>query len=159
MFGWLCNTAYSESLTGSPISGNPENHSQYTSYGLSGNERISPHDWIVENEIYVFDDRVIIDIDNAKWATFTDTNSMDPVLDYGANAIQIVPESEDDIHIGDIVAYRSELTDAHIIHRVIDIGSDDLGKYYIMKGDNNTKVDPEKVRFKQINRIVVAIIY
>jgi hypothetical protein len=50
MFGGVCNTAYSESLTGSPISGNPENHSQYTSYGLSGNERISPHDWIVEND-------------------------------------------------------------------------------------------------------------
>ncbi len=159
MFGWLCNTAYSESFTGIPISGNSVDHSQHTSYGSSGNERISPHDWISENDIYVFDDRVIIDVDNAKWATFTDTNSMDPVLDYGSNAIEIVPESEDDIHVGDIVAYRSDVADSHIIHRVIEIGSDDLGKYYVMKGDNNTKVDPEKVRFEQINRIVVAIIY
>jgi len=68
-------------------------------------ERNSPQDRIKDWQIEVYQNRVVINIDDAQWAAFADTNSMDPVLDKGANAIQIVPKSEDDIKVGDIVSY------------------------------------------------------
>jgi uncharacterized protein (UPF0248 family) len=46
-----------------------------------------------------------------------------------------------------------------IIHRVVKIGQDSEGWYAILKGDNLSQEDPEKVRFDQVQRVVVAIIY
>jgi Fe-S-cluster formation regulator IscX/YfhJ len=42
---------------------------------------------------------------------------------------------------------------------VIETGEDSNGWYAIFKGDNNPIRDPSKVRFSQIRRIVVAVIY
>jgi len=122
-------------------------------------ERPSPSDRIKENQIKVYEDKVVIQINNAKWAGFTDTNSMDPLLDEDSNAIQIIPESEDEILVGDIITYESELMEGLIIHRVIVISEDEQGKYFIAKGDNNPDPDPEKIRFYQIKRILVGILY
>ena len=127
--------------------------------GLSNEEKPSPYDWVTENKISVEKDKVVINVPNAQWSKFTDTNSMDPVIDEGANAIQIVPSDRSQIHVGDIVSYESDYADGIIIHRVIEIGYDDKGWYCIMKGDNNPGNDPGKVRFSQIRRVVVAIIY
>ena len=102
---------------------------------------------------------MVIKIEDPEWATFTDTNSMDPIIDYGANAIEIVPKSEDDIHLGDIVSYKSLYSDSTIIHRVVEIGQDEKGTYYRLKGDNNEYNDPGKVWFSQIKRVLVAVIY
>lgn len=122
-------------------------------------ERPSPQDRIKEEQIHVYDDRVVIRIDNPEWSAFTDTNSMDPVLDYGANGIHIKPTKPSDIAIGDIVAYQPHGSEKTIIHRVISIEADDDGLYYILKGDNNPREDPGKIRFSQIKRVLVAIIY
>ncbi len=122
-------------------------------------EKGSPYDWIPENDIHVSDEGVVINIKNPEWAKFTDTNSMDPVIDIDSNAIQIIPESEDMIHIGDIVSYKSRYAEGTIIHRVIRIGTDEDGWYAIMKGDNLKQEDPGKVRFSQIKRVLVAVIY
>ncbi len=119
----------------------------------------SPSDWIKEEQIRVYDNRIIIDIENPEWARFTDTNSMDPVFDYGSNAIEIVPEKPEQIHVGDIASYNSKYATGTIIHRIIEIDSDEGGWFAKMKGDNNPYSDPEKIRFNQIQRIVVAIIY
>ena len=127
--------------------------------GMGNDEQVSPYDWISEGKITVNKDKVIIDLENAVWSKFTDTNSMDPVIDKGANAIQIIPKDISDVHVGDIVSYDSKYADGTIIHRVIEIGYDDKGWYCIMKGDNNKNQDPGKVRFNQIKRITVAIIY
>jgi hypothetical protein len=118
----------------------------------------SPDDWIREGNIEIYNDRVIIYIDNASISRYEDSNSMVPVLDSGVNGIRIVPEP-DDIHIGDIVSYEAGWIDGLVVHRVVYIGEDELGKYYILKGDNNTKNDPEKVRFEQIRYVTVALIY
>ena len=125
--------------------------------GENAPERDSPLDRISESQIHVYQDRVVLDIQNAQWSTFTDTNSMDPVLDAGANAIQVVPQSADEISVGDIISY--EYGDGIIIHRVVEIGSDELGWYAIAKGDNNLYRDPGKVRFYQVKRVVVAIVF
>jgi signal peptidase I len=128
--------------------------------GAGGNkDKSSPYDWIKPTQIFVYSDRVVIKIKNPEWSMFMDTNSMDPVIDSSSNAIEIVPKDKNDIHIGDIVAYKSKYHDGIITHRVVDIGYDSKGWYARLKGDNNERIDPGKVRFEQIKRVVVAIIY
>ena len=122
-------------------------------------ERPSPCSRIEENQIYVFQDQIIIDFKDAEWATFTDTNSMDPVIDAGANALEYVPKSESEICVGDIVSYKSNYADGIIIHRVVEIGEDSQGWYATMKGDNNPYQDPGRIRFDQVERVVIGIIY
>ena len=126
---------------------------------LSGVERLSPPDHIKEENIHVYSDRVVIDIENPEWATFTSTKSMDPIIDVGANSIQIVPQNKSIVGVGDIASYESVYATGTIIHRIVHIGEDELGTYYYLKGDNNILKDPGKVRFNQIRRITVGIIY
>ncbi len=120
-------------------------------------ERISPQDRISESNIQVLPDKVVLNLEGAKWATFADTNSMDPIFDKGANAIQIEPKSVNDIEVGDIVTYKRG--DRLIIHRVIEKNIDAEGWYFIVKGDNNATPDAGKIRFDDITRVVVAIVY
>jgi len=149
MLGLIFNDAYSElSSLERPLS-----------LFQDGIEKNSPGDWIKEDQIKVYNDRVIINLKDAEWASFTNTNSMDPVLDEKTNAIEIIPKSSDNIHVGDIISYKSDYADGTIIHRVIKIGSDEEGWYCIVKGDNNQSPDPGKIRFNQIKRVLVAIIY
>ena len=128
------------------------------SYSIEEKNTSSPSDWIKENQIQVQKDKVIINIENAKWAKFTDTDSMLPFLDENSNAIEVIPRNENDIKIGDIVSYRAFTNDI-VIHRVIEKGVDEQGVYFILKGDNNPYPDPEKVRFSQVQRVLVAVIY
>ena len=119
----------------------------------------SPADRIKDEQIHVYQDRIVIDLKNAEWAGFTDTNSMDPVIDIEANAIEIIPKSEDEIQVGDIISYKSNYADGTIIHRVIEIGQDNYGWFCRVKGDNLASPDPGKVRFPDIERVVVGILY
>ncbi|MBW2965637.1 hypothetical protein KY342_00875 [Candidatus Woesearchaeota archaeon] len=149
--GWLSNTVYSN-LSGiefeSPFS-----------FTFKAPEIQSPSDHIKEEQIHVYEDRILIDLENAMWARFTDTNSMDPLFDIEANTIEIKPESEEDIHVGDVISYRPDGEKNLIVHRVIEIGNDNNGWYAVAKGDNIDRADPDKIRFSQINGIMVAIIY
>jgi len=119
--------------------------------------RISPANHISEQDIQLYNDEVVIKLDNPQWASFAPTHSMDPVFDVGNHAIQVVPQSPDDISVGDIVSYK--YNNEIIIHRVIEKGVDGQGTYFILKGDNNPTPDPDKVRFDQITRLTVAVIY
>ena len=119
----------------------------------------SPYDRIKESQIKVYKDKVVIEIEDAQWASFEDTNSMDPILDEGANAIQVIPKSYHDIHVGDIISYESEYAEGIFVHRVVKVGFDPDGWYCIAKGDNNPDLDPGKIRFSQIKKVVIAIIY
>lgn len=127
--------------------------------GPSAPEVISPSDSISESQIQIYDDRVVIYVDNAFLAEYLDTNSMDPVLDAGANGLLVIPESEGDIEVGDIVSYQPEGISDLVVHRVASIGTDSLGVYYTLKGDNNKSSDPERVRFSQIRYETLVIIY
>ena len=90
-------------------------------------DKNSPYDWIKPEQIFVYNDQVIIEISNPEWSIFTDTKSMDPLIDSTSNAIEIIPRNENDIHIGDIIAYKSKYKDGIVTHRVVDIGYDALG--------------------------------
>lgn len=122
-------------------------------------EKPSPKNRIAQNNITVYDDKIIITLNNPEWAMFTDTNSMDPTLDTEAHAIEIIPKNESEIQVGDIVSYESEYADGTIIHRITQINHDEDGWYAKAKGDNIENEDPGKIRFNQIRRVVVAIIY
>ena len=124
---------------------------------FGGKEQHSPGDWIKEDQIKVYQDRVILEIPNAIWAGFTDTNSMDPLIDIDSNAIEIIPQSPDLIQPGDVISYQTE--QGVIIHRVIKKDEDNQGIYYTVKGDNNTFADPVRVRFDDVKGVVVAVIY
>src|SRR3989338_9757381 len=63
-------------------------------------EQFSPFNRISQDNIHVYSDRVTIDIDNPIWASFADTNSMDPLLDEGSYGVEVKPKSENDINVG-----------------------------------------------------------
>ena len=120
-------------------------------------EQHSPNDWVKENQIHVYPNRVILDLKDATWASFANTNSMDPFIDEKSNAIEILPDSANEIQIGDVISYQTNY--GVIIHRVIDKSKDSQGIYYIVKGDNNPFTDAIKVRFSDVKGVVVAVIY
>ena len=163
LLGWLSSNAYSHvdsALSSYDFRLDQDNADSFSKMlEVAAKEKASPKDRIKEHQIRVFSDGVAIQVKDPEWSTFTDTNSMDPVLDKGANAIHIVPDDADEIEVGDIVAYRSEYSTGTVIHRVIKTGKDEDGDYFILKGDNNPSADPGKVRFEQIERVLVAIIY
>jgi hypothetical protein len=150
LLGWLSNSAYSDVFIG-----NVE-----IPYSLSSNtERDSPSDWIKQDQIHVYNDKIVIDLIDAEWAEFEDTNSMDPIIDVSANSIEIKPKNPEFLQVGDIVSYRSKYADGLIIHRIHDIGYDADGWYAILKGDNNPRPDPGKIRFDQIEGVLVGVLY
>lgn len=152
MLGFLTSNIYAD------ISTNIETPSDMLNDNRT-DEVPSPSKWIKENQIGVYSQRVILDIEDPQWAMFTDTHSMEPVISSRSYAIEIVPESEDQINVGDIISYNSKYADGTIIHRVIEKGYDSQGTYFILQGDNNPTPDPGRVRFDQVQRVVVAIIY
>ena len=125
----------------------------------NGEEKQSPADRIQDSDINVFANSVRIDIKNAKWRKFIDSNSMDPLIDEGTTTIEIKPKNADEIEVGDIIAYKVEGYDYAFVHRVIEIGNDEMGIYFVTKGDNYSMEDQEKVRFSDVEGIVVGILY
>ena len=150
MLGFLSSNIYASINTEKPANINTGNFTD---------EVPSPGSWIKDSQIGVYSQRVVLEVDDPQWATFTDTHSMEPVISSRSHAIEVVPKSTDQIKVGDIVSYKSQYADGIIIHRVLSIGHDSDGTYFIMKGDNNSSPDPGRVRFSQIQRVVVAIIY
>ncbi len=125
---------------------------------LSGEEKPSPQDRIKDSDVHAYGEGVRIDIKNAKWRKYIDSNSMDPLIDEGTTTIELKPKNAKEIEAGDIIAYKMEGYDYALVHRVIEIGEDAGGIYFIAKGDNFWKEDP-KVRFSQVEGIVVGILY
>jgi len=124
----------------------------------SGGQVLLPSDRVEQSRVHVFPDGVVIDVENVRWAEYGG-DSMEPVLGVGANGLELVPESEADVHVGDIAAYEPNWSDGLIAHRVVGIRSDDEGTYYVLKGDNAALADPGRVRFSQIRYVLIGVIY
>ena len=149
---FLLGVAFSQFITPLPSLANTE-------FPLDNDhpfEKPSPSNWVTEEQIHVYQNQIIIDVENARWAKLTDTNSMDPVMDEGSNALQTIPVISE-LRVGDIISYRQG--DTLIIHRIVDLGEDEQGWFAIVKGDNNDLVDPLKVREDQVEKVVIGIIY
>jgi hypothetical protein len=128
---------------------------------IGGRERPSPSDRLTMDDVRVTSTRVTIDAPRGRvfeTAIFTNTNSMDPLIDEGTQAIQIVPLTPDEIRVGDIISYDAGQYGI-IIHRVTQIGQDGQGWYAIVQGDNNPNPDPVKVRFNMVRRVLVGVLY
>ncbi len=122
-------------------------------------EKPSPGNWVKENQILVYKDRIVILVPNAIVSSYMNTNSMDPLIDSTANGVEIIPQSPEDIRVGDIIAYKPSPDDETlVVHRVVAIGSDRKGWYCIAKGDNTAQADG-KIRWEMIKYVTVAIIY
>ena len=119
-------------------------------------QNIAPKDIIKENQIEIYEDKVVINIRGASMSHYAPTGSMKPTFDENANGIRIVPTSEEDIQVGDIITYKSG--EDLIVHRVIEIGKDTKGTYFIPKGDNNS-INDGKIRFNDIKYLTVAMIW
>ena len=63
-------------------------------FSISAKEIDSPYNRINEDQIEIYNNKVIINIKDPEYARFTNTNSMDPVLDETANAIEIIPKCQ-----------------------------------------------------------------
>lgn len=116
----------------------------------------APGDWIKESQIHVYKNALVIDLDEASISRYAPTGSMKPVLDEDSTGIRIVPKSEQDIKVGDIVSFEQD--GQLIIHRVVEIGQDEQGTYFITKGDSNNVTDG-KVRFSQIKYVTIGILW
>ncbi|MFT4261689.1 MAG: signal peptidase I [Candidatus Woesearchaeota archaeon] len=132
---------------------------QLPSVNTDATEVASPSNYITQQDISVYRDRVIINAENIKWATFADTKSMLPTINKHSYALQIEPRCPEQIEVGDIISYTSNYATGIIIHRVVHKDEDNQGPYFILKGDNNPTNDPGKIRCDQIDRKVIAIIY
>jgi hypothetical protein len=119
-------------------------------------DAVAPSDWVSSEDIVVFDDMVILRVANVTLSNYADSGSMRPVFDKGANGIRVVPKSEYDIEIGDIVSYRFD--DILIVHRVVDKGVDEEGVYFMMQGDNNV-ISEGKIRFSDIEFVTVGVVW
>lgn len=127
------------------------------SNGFNINEmKSAPQDIVKENQIQIYDDKVVINVKGASLSKYAATGSMKPTFDENANGIRIIPQSEDEINVGDIVTYQSG--DSLIVHRVIEKNKDKDGVYFITKGDNNT-ISDGKIRFKDIKYVTIAIVW
>lgn len=116
----------------------------------------APHNSIDENQIEIKEDEVVIHVNGASLSRYAETGSMKPTFDENSNGIRIVPKTENDIEVGDIIAYsRGENL---IVHRVIEKGTDSNGVYFIPKGDNNS-ISDGKVRFKDIKYLTIGVIF
>jgi len=133
----------------------------FTLLRKQGSEQAHPAERIPLNDIRVTNTGVLIRVPDVHPYLLTDTNSMDPWADNTSKVLAVAPRSEREITVGDIIGYRcSTCAEREIIlHRVITVASDDTGVYFIAKGDNNPRPDPDRIRFDQIRTIVIGIIY
>ncbi len=120
------------------------------------NTNSAPFDFIQPQDIEIYPDKVIININGASMSSYADTGSMKPLLDAGTNGIRIQPQSDEQIHVGDIISFSHG--NNLIVHRVIEKGVDDEGVYFITQGDNND-VSDGKIRFSNIKYLTVALIW
>ena len=148
-----------------------------------GQERPSSSDIVKTGHIAANEWFVTIDLHDALplsekpivWLPHTpESGSMDPVMDFGHNALYLWAANERDERslldwlwnqeVGNLVVYRipadvSQPAIAYNAHRIVKKGIDAEGRYYLFKGDNNAVQDPWKVREINLKYLCFGIIY
>ena len=80
----------------------------------------------------------------------------DIVLVEKADFLGINEFDPNNVEVGDVVVYDAAWYDQPVIHRIINITDINGTKMYVIKGDNNNKVDPYYVTSDQIKEKVVT---
>jgi len=133
VFGAMTEKAFSPDTTANSFTGlviNEPQSKETPKENIFVREKPSPQDWLSEDDIRVYSDRVILDIDNPQWARFTDTNSMDPLFDEDSNAIEIVPQTPEQIEAGDTGACYKDVSYSWVSRRDKRRGGS-VGQIYI----------------------------
>ena len=151
--GWLASTT----LAQAPV---VEQAQERISIFADAPDVPGPADVLLDNDVHVLPNKVEILQAGIIPAVFEDTNSMAPVLDTQTLALELTITDPSQVQVGDIVSYETPLAPgAFIVHRVVEIGTDDDGWYAVMKGDNLQTTDPGKVREDQLRRKVIGSLY
>jgi len=121
----------------------------------------SPRDIIPQGDISYDSELHTLTIKNIEpsiWLTsVADTNSMDGLLDYGHTCILTNAFKYEDLAVGDVVVYWNG--SQNIIHQIIKIKEDALGRVYTLKGINNASPDPYLIRDEHIQTLLLGIIF
>lgn len=130
----------------------------------NASERPSPRDIVKPHQIFWNPDEqsvTIHSISGKVWITgVADTNSMDGLLDYGHTVILIQEFNRNELEVGDIVVFRPTTSHSHsTIHRIVEIGEDEKGRWYRTRGDNCATKDPYKLRNCHLQWLCIGIIY
>ena len=127
----------------------------FSDNNLAKEEIASPSDHITRDNIIITDKFLILSIDNSILVDFKGTGSMEPVLNEYSNGIEIIPKSEDEIKVGDIIVYQNG--NEKIIHRVKYINEENGKKTFVLKGYNDN--NEESVKFTDIKYILIGVLY
>ncbi|HLP79451.1 MAG TPA: signal peptidase I [Acidobacteriota bacterium] len=112
-----------------------------------------------ESDIFLSSDTLSISVTDPLWVVVANTGSMEPTLRTGSHVIEKVPSDSSEMQVGDIISFHSDFYGKTLIHRIVEVGHDQIGWYARTKGDANADVDEEYVRFWNVKGIVVAITY
>ncbi|MBT4576760.1 hypothetical protein HOM13_01305 [Candidatus Woesearchaeota archaeon] len=128
------------------------------SYASNVPEKLSSYDHVEESRISLTGNSVFIDTNyDLRWSKFEDTNSMNPLIDKGHNGLEFIPTDVNDIHLGDVISFG--YGDEVYIHRVVEIGKDEFGIYFVTKGDNNFNIDDGVRRFEDIQGVLFGVVF
>lgn len=83
-------------------------------------------------------------------------SSMTPVLKYGD--VALIKRGTEDIRVGDIISFNTELISKTVLHRVIDIQEDPILTFKT-KGDANERPDERRVRADQVIGKLISVIH
>jgi len=125
----------------------------------SGLERISPNDWVKQDQIAYDGEAGLLTIKlrpNVAIYGVADTGSMDGLADYGHNVILTDEFDRSKLAPGDIIAYQ--IYTKLVLHRIVEVHTDKNGRWYRTRGDNCIDDDPP-VRDIQIKYLCLGIIY
>ena len=96
-----------------------------------------PSDVIKEEQIKVYSDRVVIEQEGVMFAPVADSYSMGDLLPPNSHTLEIKVENYSDVNIGDIISFYEPSVNKIIMHKIIEIYSDNNGWYCKTKGINN----------------------
>jgi len=129
---------------------------------VTAEERLAASDLAFESTqrvpfdaISVYPDEVRISVPSLRYAQVT-SNSMAPIITDKSTVFEKIPESVEDILVGDIISFYEPTNNAVIIHAVINILSIDGQVYYETKGLANPEKDPWLVPFAQVEGVLVG---
>ena len=126
-----------------------------------------PLDRISNSSIKVYSDRILIEGSFGRIES-KGTGSMLPSFFEGATYFYVKPSFPSEIVVGDIIVFTKpqEMIEkgftsntTTILHRVIGKGTDSEGIYYYTKGDNNWIEDGVKIRFENITKVIIGVIW
>ena len=119
-----------------------------------------PQDWTKYDE---FRGVLPYTLEGMEWNVSSSTGSMRPLIGPGTSVYTIPYEEAKKLRPvarGDIITFKKaeDIDGRGVIHRIIKIGVDKEGKYFITKGDNNMSSD-DKIREWQITGVLVGVWY